>query len=143
VIVVDTTVLAYAVGTEHRLKEPSTRFLAAVAEGSIDATTTVEVIQEFAHLRSRRFPRRDAVRVAREFAQLLSPLLSVGEAALDGGIAIFERTERLGSFDAVLAATAIASDARALVSADRAFASIRKLSFVELGSPELDKLLGA
>jgi len=41
----------------------------------------------------------------------------------------------------VLAATAIAHEAKALVSADRAFASVRRLPFVELGSPEFDALL--
>ena len=46
-IVVDTTVLAYAVGDTHPLREPCRRLLAAHADGRIEATTTVEVIQAF------------------------------------------------------------------------------------------------
>jgi hypothetical protein len=42
VIIVDTTVLAYAVGDEHPLREPCRRLLAAHANGTIEATTTVE-----------------------------------------------------------------------------------------------------
>jgi hypothetical protein len=34
-------------------------------------------------------------------------------------------------------------EATAFVSADRAFEDVRKLPFVELGSPELERLLGA
>ena len=64
-IVLDTTVLAYAVGEAHPLRDPCRRLLAAHAEGRIEATTTVEVIQEFAHIRARRRTRPDAVRLAR------------------------------------------------------------------------------
>ena len=140
-IVVDTTILAYAVGLPHPLKDPSKRFLDAVSAGRVHATTSVEVIQEFAHIRSRRFPRAEAVRVARGFARLLSPLLSTSEEALERGLSIYERKPDLGNFDAVLAATAIANDARALLSADTAFASIPKLRHVVPGTPEFNSLL--
>ncbi len=46
-IVVDTTLLVYAVGTEHPLRDPSRKLIDAVAAGRVDATTTIEVIQEF------------------------------------------------------------------------------------------------
>src|SRR2546422_121951 len=57
VIVLDTTVLAYAVGTEHPLRDPCRRMVAAILDGSITATTTIDVIQEFAHGYARRRPR--------------------------------------------------------------------------------------
>jgi predicted nucleic acid-binding protein len=143
VIIVDTTVLAYAVGMSHPLKEPSERLLAAVAAGAVQATTTVEVIQEFAHIRSRRFPRRDAVRVARGYAQLLSPLLAADEDVLERGLAIYERNARIGAFDAILAASALVSDAEVLVSADSAFGSVPRLRHVMPGTPEFERLLTA
>jgi len=141
VIVLDTTVLAYAVGTEHPLREPSRRLLKALGEGMVTASTTVDVIQEFAHGYARRRPRADAAAQARRYATLLAPLLSPTEADLAAGLQLFEKQERLDAFDAVLAATAIAHESKALVSADRAFASVRRLPFVELGSPEFDALL--
>jgi len=142
VIVLDTTVLAYAVGTEHPLREPSRRLLRAIGEGTLTAATTVDVIQEFAHGHARRRPRAEAAAHARRYATLLAPLLSPAEADLAAGLQLFEKQESLDAFDAVLAATAIAHEAKALVSADRAFAAVRRLPFVELGSPEFEALLG-
>jgi uncharacterized protein len=142
VIVLDTTVLAYAVGTDHPLREPSRRLLRAIGEGTVTAATTVDVIQEFTHGYARRRPRAEAAAHARRYATLLAPLLSPAEGDLAAGLQLFEKQERLDAFDAVLAATAIAHEAKALVSGDRAFASVRRLPFVELGSPEFEELLG-
>jgi uncharacterized protein len=141
VIVVDTTVLVYAVGEDHALAEPSRTLLEAVGEGRIPATTTAEVIQEFVHVRSRRRARSDAVRVGRHYTELFSPLLSVERRVLEQGLALFERVTELGAFDAVLAAAVLESEATGLVSADRAFASVPRLTFFELGSPQLDALI--
>jgi predicted nucleic acid-binding protein len=143
VIVVDTTILVYAIGEPHPLLEPSERLLASVARGELDATTTVDVIQEFAYVRARRFSRADAARRAREYAQLLSPLLIADEGALHRGLDLVARHDRLGSFDAVLAATALANDAEALVSADAAFASVRGLKHLAPGTREFDRLIAA
>ena len=141
-IVLDTTVLVYAVGEEHPLREPARRLIDAIGAGRVRASTSVEAIQELAHVRARRRGRADAVAVARAYAALLAPLLDVGSGDLDAGLRLFERHAELGSFDAVLAAVAIERDAEALVSADKAFASVRRLRFVELGSAALEELLG-
>ncbi|MGB7686277.1 MAG: type II toxin-antitoxin system VapC family toxin [Solirubrobacterales bacterium] len=121
-IVFDTTVLVYAMGSEHPLREPCRELVGAIADGEIQATTSVEVIQEFVHVRARRRGRQDAAASGRDYAELLSPLLTVTRDHLQQGLALFERTDRLGAFDAVLAATAAAAGASALVSADTAFA---------------------
>lgn len=121
-IVVDTTVLVYAVGADHPLREPCRYLVESIAGGDVVATTTVEVIQEFAHLRARRRTRSDAADLARSFAELLSPLLFVEDSDLHEGLRLFETHPRLGSFDSVLAAAAHSVGARALVSADSAFA---------------------
>ena len=131
-IVLDTTVLVYAVGDDHALRDPARTLLAAVADGSLRATTTPEAIQEFAHVRSRRRDRADASALARSYADLLSPLLEVGEADLREGLRLFERNAALGAFDAVLAAVAKRAGATALVSADRSFAKVRGLAFADL-----------
>lgn len=141
-IVLDTTVLVYAVGDEHPLREPARRLVEAIGDGRVRASTSVEAIQELAHVRARRRGRADAVAVARAYAALLAPLLDVGPADLDAGLRLFERHAELGSFDAVLAAAAIERDAQALVSADHAFGSVRRLRFVDLGAIELEALVG-
>ena len=64
-ILFDTTVLSYAVGVEHPLREPCRRLLRAHGDGHIEAATTIEVVQEFVHVRARRRSRADSVSVAR------------------------------------------------------------------------------
>ena len=140
-IVLDTTVLAYAVGGEHRLAPPCRSLIEAITAGSVSATTTVEVIQEFVSVRARRRSRRDAVRIGRDYAALLAPLLTVDERDLERGLGLFDRHEALGSFDAVLAAAALRHEAEALVSADRAFGDVRSLRHIDPATPALEALL--
>lgn len=129
-IVLDTTVLVYAKGAAHELRDPCRALIKAVAAGDLEATTSVEVIQEFVHVRSRRRDRADAADLGRDYAELLAPLLTISGAELRAGLALFETTERLGAFDAVLAAAAMAFGAEALVSADTAFSDVPGLDHV-------------
>lgn len=140
-IVVDTTVLVCAVGVDHPLRDPCQRLVAAVRDGRLAVTTTVEVLQELTHVRARRRPREDAAALARNCADLLTPLLPVQEASLRRGLRLFERHERLGAFDAVLAAAALDAGAEGLVSADGAFADVDGLRHLVPGSAELERLV--
>jgi uncharacterized protein len=142
VIALDTTVLVYAVGAEHPLREPARELVDAIGTGAVAATTTVEAIQEFVHVRARRRDRRDAVTVGRAYAGLLSPLLELAEDDLEAGLRLFERNDRLGAFHAVLAAASLRREVTALVSADRSFAAVRPLPFVDLATPDLLGRLG-
>jgi predicted nucleic acid-binding protein len=130
VIVVDTTVLVYAVGTDHPLREPCQQLIRAIADGTVLATTTIEVIQEFTHVRARRRDRKDAAELARDYIELLSPLLVVEETDLREGLRLYEEGTSFGSFDAVLAAAARAAGAEALVSADAGFSGIATVRHV-------------
>ncbi len=142
-IVLDTTVLVYAVGDEHELRDAARSIVEAVEDGTAQATTTVEAIQEFVHVRARRRGRADAATLGRAYATLLSPLLQPSEEHLAAGLRLYERNEAVGAFDAVLAATAIAAGADALVSADRSFDGVRGLRWVDLGGSELQELLAS
>jgi len=141
VIVLDTTVLVYATGGEHPLRTPCRRLVEQLADGRLRATTTVEVVQEYTHVRSRRVGRADAVRQARAYADLLGPLLVSDEAALRDGLELFAATGRLGAFDAVLTAAALSAGASALVSADSAFADVAGLRHVVPDGAGIDALL--
>ncbi len=140
-IVLDTTVLVYAKGTDHELRDPCRRLIEAIAAGEIEATTTVEAVQEFVHVRARRRGRADAASLGQDYAELLSPLLTVTGEQLSAGLGLFERIDRLGAFDAVLAATAIGSGASALVSADGDFASVPGLAYVRADASGISGLL--
>jgi len=141
VIVVDTTILALAVGTEHELRDAARRLVSAVTTRSLEAATTPEVIQEFAHVRARRYGRADAAQLGRRYSELLSPLLVVESDHLERGLRLFEEHPELGAFDAVLAATALAHEAGALVSADTDFRVVSGLRYVAPGTTEFEELL--
>jgi predicted nucleic acid-binding protein len=142
VIVLDTTVLVYAVGADHTLREPCRQLIRAIADGTILATTTTEVIQEFTHVRARRRDRKDAADLARDYIELLSPLLIVEETDLREGLRLYEEGTDFGSFDAVLAAAARAAGANALVSADTGFSSIAAIHHVIPDADGILQLLG-
>lgn len=141
-IILDTTVLAYAVGVDHPLRAPCQRLVRAIADGEVVATTTIEVIQEFTHVRARRRNRKDAAELARDYIELLSPLLIVEEPDLREGLRLFEETARIGAFDAVLAAAAHAAGADALVSADTGFSAVTSIRHVIPDADGIDRLLG-
>jgi predicted nucleic acid-binding protein len=141
-IVLDTTVLVYAKGADHLLREPCRKLVAAIAEERIEATTTAEVIQEFVHVRARRRDRNDAAALGRDYAELLTPLLNVTRDHLQRGLTLFETTPGLGAFDAVLAAAAAQVGAAALVSADTAFADLPDITHIVADAPGISHLLG-
>ena len=95
------------------------------------------------HVRAQRRERSDAVALGNDYAELLTPLLTTTGEHLRRGLSLFERIERPGAFDAVLAATALDSGATALVSADAAFASIPGLTHIIPDQAGVAKLLAA
>jgi len=129
------------VGDEHPLRAPCRRLLAAHGDGRIEATTTVEVVQEFVHVRAHRRPQADAVALGRHYAAAFALLLTRPED-LDLGLTLFERHPLLGAFDSVLAAVALNRQAEALVSPDRAFGGVPDLPWVDPATPALDGLIG-
>jgi uncharacterized protein len=141
VILLDTTVLVYAKGEDHPLRDSCRDLIAAIADRQIQATTTVEVIQEFVHVRARRRNRVDAAGLGRDYAELLAPLLSPTVEDLKAGLLMFERNDALGAFDAVLAACAIRTGIEALISADTAFGDLAEISHVIPDHSGLSKLL--
>ncbi|HEY7890844.1 MAG TPA: PIN domain-containing protein [Solirubrobacteraceae bacterium] len=114
----------------HPLRDPCRQLISAVANRDLEATTTVEAIQEFLHVRARRRGRADAVQLANDYVDLFSPLLAVSDEHLRQGLSIFKHSERLGAFDAVLAAAALSTGAQALMSADTAFAEVPSLRHI-------------
>ncbi len=141
-IILDTTVLVYAVGSDHPLREPCRSIVAAISEAAIAATTTVEVVQEFTHVRARRCGRTDAADTARSYAALLAPLLVVDADDLSAGLDLFAHHDQLGAFDCVLAAVALRRRTPTLVSADAAFSAIGALHHVDPAEPDLLAVLG-
>lgn len=140
-ILLDTTVLVYAKGADHRFRDPCRDLITAIAAGRIEATTTPEVVQEFVHVRVRRRGRADAAALGRSYAELLAPLRIVTADHLDRGLTVFETVPSIGAFDAVLAAVAKSAGAT-LVSADAAFGDVPDISHVVPDAAGVAALLG-
>lgn len=142
-ILLDTSVLVYAVGVDHPLREACRQVVSAVGDGRLAATTTVEVLQEFAHVRSRRRSRADAASLVERYAVLLAPLITVDLDDLALGMREFREHAQLGAFDAVLAAVAQRREhLRGLVSADPAFSGITALVHVNPADDDFAARLG-
>ena len=142
-ILLDTTVLLYAVGSDHALRAPCRALVAAIGEGTVAATTTVEVLQEFAHVRARRRSREDAAALAERYAALLAPLMVLDSDDFSRGMNEFRQHEALGAFDAVLAAAALRREhITALVSADRVFASVPLLRHLDPAASDFSAQVG-
>lgn len=135
-ILLDTTVLVYAVGAAHPLRTPARTLMRGVADGTVDASTTVEVLQEFTHVRARRRDRADAAGLARDFATALSPLTTITADDLFAGLTLFEEWNDVGAFDAVLLAATQRCGAR-LVTADRQLVAAAPSHALDLATPDL------
>lgn len=70
------------------------------------------------------------------------PLLPVDSRDLERGLELYRRLDRLGAFDAVLAAAALGRQATALVSADVAFSAVPGLTAVVPDEAGVRALLG-
>lgn len=138
-ILLDTNVLLYAFGDDHPLRSRCRRLLDAHTAGQVEAATTVEVLQEFAHVHAKRRPRHRAATLARLSAEMLT-VVATSEHELDHGLELFVEYRNLDAFDTVLVAVALHHDAP-LVSADRAFARVPDLRYVDPATEALDALL--
>lgn len=134
-IVLDTTILVFSGGRAHSLREPCQSLLAAIEARQVRATTSVEVIQEFCHVRARRTGAAEAAARAQDHLDLLRPLIRPDEDDLAAGLEAYAASAgRPGAFDAVLGATALRR-AMPVASADRAFGQVRGLIWLNPVSP--------
>ena len=135
-ILLDTTILVYAVGSDHPLAELCRALVRMIGDGAVHATTTVEVLQEYAHVRARRTRPEEAANTTRDFETLLAPTVELLIEDLHGGLELFVRHDGLGVFDGVLAACAKRVGASALVSADKAFQDVDGLRVLDPADDE-------
>lgn len=127
----DTSVLVYSTGQDHPLREPAMRLLRDVVDNRIQATTTPEVLQEYAHVRSRRLGRLSASVQAERLAHILDPLTIVQPDHVLEGLRMWSEVPKIGAFDSVVAAVALAKS-WTVVSSDQGFGHVPELSWVDL-----------
>ena len=129
-IFIDTSVIMYAAGSEHSLRAPCARIIDLIGQGRLDATTSVEVVQEILHrYRAIRRPEIGESQAQRTM-DLFAPVLPITHALMRRVPDLAARYRQLSSRDLVHIATCVHENITAIVSADRGFdvvAEIRRI----------------
>lgn len=126
-VFVDTAVLMYAVGDAHPLREPCQQVLRQIAKGELDATTSVEVIQEIFH-RFRALRRlAQGTEIATDALDLFAPVLPVTHAVMRRVPELARRYPALAARDLVHVATCQHEGIKEIVSPDRRFDAVEGL----------------
>jgi predicted nucleic acid-binding protein len=136
-VFIDTSVVMYAAGGEHPLREPCRRIIDRAADGSIDAVTSVEVIQEILHRFLATGRADDGATLAERTQDLFAPVLPITHALMRGIPPLAGRYPGLSARDIVHVATCVHEGMTDIVTADRGFdavSEIRRLDPAVLGA---------
>ena len=126
-LLVDTAVLAYALGGEHPERDVCVQLIRAAGAGDIELHASTEMVQELLFHRMRRGTRAKAVTQARDASELCF-LHSFDAPVLTRALELVNTHDRLGGRDAVHAATALQNGITTIVSPDTAFDGISGLT---------------
>lgn len=119
-VFVDTSVLMYAAGQPHPHRDACAAVVRRVGDGSLDAVTSTEVVQEILH----RFSRGDrdrGARLAGHVLDLFGEVLSIDRRTIVDTVARYRREVGLSARDAIHVATCVAHDIPSIVSVDTDF----------------------
>jgi predicted nucleic acid-binding protein len=127
----DTSIFVYALGGEHRYREPCREIVRRAAAGDLQGEASADLLQELVHQRARRTgDRREAAEAARNVAEL-AWWHPVEPNDVQRGIDLFETHDDLDARDAVFAALAINRGIDAILTTDRAFDKIDDLERID------------
>ena len=132
----DTCVPIYAAGKEHCYKEPAARLLLAVAEGTIEAVSDVEVIQEITYRFAAIRQREAGIRLAEEFLTIIERLLPIGRKEIVRSLEIQRAYPSLPPRDALHVAVMLEAGIETIVTADKHFDQVREVRRVDLTEVE-------
>jgi predicted nucleic acid-binding protein len=139
-IYVDSNVFLYAIGTEHRYREPCRAFVRALAgHDELSGETSAETIQEVVHHRRRRGDTQATER-GRQTADLCAAVHPFDRDTMVAALRLIDRHPMLPTRDAVHAATALAVGVTLVVSADRDFDAVTGLERID--PCDVDSLIG-
>ncbi|MBA2608248.1 MAG: type II toxin-antitoxin system VapC family toxin [Actinobacteria bacterium] len=140
-ILLDTNVLIYAIGAEHPMKAVAADLLELANDRPLRVTRLT--VEEFVHVwaRSGR-TRQQAVSIASEYFVLFGPVEENADEDTMDGFELWQAHPQLDLSDAFLAAVAIRTEAL-LVSADRAYAGVDGLRWIDLADPDLLEAVNA
>ena len=126
-VFLDSNVFLYAAGGDHPLRAPCRRILVRLADGTLEATTSTEVVQELIHVLGRRGLRDEALRLATSVLDLVPDMLPVRPEDIRRSVAVMREVPDLPARDALHVATMRGARIDTIVSADRHFDLVDKI----------------
>ncbi len=132
-VFLDTNIFVYAAGREHPHKAPCLQVLREVANGSLSAVTSVEVIQELLHLFSRRSQRLDGIMLCRRVLALIPEPLPVERKTVELLCKLAEKYPDKGTRDLLHLASMVAAGIQQIVSVDQDFELFDEVERLEPG----------
>lgn len=117
----------YAAGGSHPLKSPCVAIVARVADGTLEATVSAEVVQEILHRYSAIGRTEQGLTVARDVLKAFRPVLAITDAAIRRLPALVERYPRLTPRDLLHVATCIEAGIDSIVTPDRGFDAVNEI----------------
>lgn len=129
-VFVDTSVIMYASGAEHPHRAACRAVLERVADGTLDAMTSTEVVQEILH-RFARGRRDTGRRMAQGVLDLFGDLVPVDRPTVDAAVRIYADNPQVSARDALHVATCVTRAISEIVSVDTGFDPVVEVRRVE------------
>lgn len=127
----DTAIFSYALGGEHRHREPCREIVRRASAGELQGEASADLLHELAHQRTRRTGNRAGVaKTIRDIAKL-AWWHPVELNDVQRGIDLFEAYANLDARDAVFTALALNRGIDAILTTDRAFDEVDGLERID------------
>ena len=113
------------------MREPSLEVMRRIGEGELDATTSVEVVQQVLH-RYRSIGRSDiGIALATDIMNTFAPVLPVTHAVMRRTVLLGDRYPRLSSRDLVHVATCIIEGIETIITPDSGFDAVTEVRRID------------
>ncbi len=125
---IDTSIIMYAAGGEHRYKAPCLNIIKAILTGKLRAATDVEVLQEILCRYWHMGEIEKGVRLFNDFVETIPTLLDVRKEDVLRARDLLGKYPKITPRDAIHAATMLNHRIRSILSADTDFDEIQELT---------------
>jgi uncharacterized protein len=129
-VFIDTNIFVYAIGKAHKYRNPCRTIVQQLATGEVRGEMSVEVVQEFTHIR-RRQGFADSVIRSREIIAVVAKVHAAELRDLDTALMLIEKYDNLPVRDAMHAASAINRGITSILSTDKDFDEVHEIERID------------
>jgi uncharacterized protein len=128
---VDAAIFMYTAGAEHPLREPCRAVMRKVAAGDLEATTSVEVVQEVFHRYVAIRKPEVGIALATDILDTFAPVLPITHAVMRRLPMLVKRYPGLSARDLIHVATCIVEGIDTIISPDTGFDQVTEVRRVD------------